>query len=151
MIKGTDGVSPSIQINSDGYWVINGNTTAFVSTGEDGNTPYIKDGTWWIGDNDTSISVYGEDGKSAFDLYKEQNPEFDGTLADWLESLKGEKGEQGETGKAGANWLSGIADPLDSIGEDGDLYLNTLTYDLFIKKDGSWGNSVFNRGIDAAL
>ena len=144
VIKGTDGVSPSIQINSDGYWVINGNVTSHQSTGQDGDTPYIKDGTWWIGDNDTSIAVYGEDGKSAFDLYKEQNPEFDGTLADWLESLKGEQGEQGNPGKDGANWLSGIGNPTDSIGKNGDLYLNTLTYDLFIKKSGSWGSPICN-------
>lgn len=144
VIKGKDGTAPTIAINQDGYWVINGNVTSHQSTGQDGDTPYIKDGTWWIGDKDTTIAVVGENGKSAFDLYKEQNPNFDGTLADWLASLKGEKGEQGETGKAGANWLSGIGNPTDSIGVDGDLYLNTLTYDLFIKKSGSWGSPICN-------
>ena len=61
--------------------------------GEDGHTPIIE-----IGENghriidkvDTGISAIGkdgEDGKSAYELYLEENPEYTGTLSDWIDDL----------------------------------------------------------------
>ena len=51
----------------------------------------------------------GANGKSAFELYKESNPEYTGTLEEWLASLvgqKGDKGEKGDTGEAGSDGKS---------------------------------------------
>ena len=38
-------------------------------------------------------TVYGKDGKSAYDIAVQEG--FEGTEAEWLESLKGEKGDKG--------------------------------------------------------
>ena len=51
----------------------------------------------------------GANGKSAFELYKESNPEYTGTLEEWLASLvgaKGDKGDKGDTGDTGADGKS---------------------------------------------
>ena len=47
------------------------------------------------------IDGYGLDGKDAYELAVENG--FDGTLQDWLDSLKGEPGEPGEPGPGGGN------------------------------------------------
>jgi lysophospholipase L1-like esterase len=104
-VDGKDGQTVTVSINSKGYWVINGTVTNTKATGKDGNTPYINsDGYWYIGNTSTGVKAQGEQGlqgnvgKSAFELYKEENPEFNGTLQDWLESLKGQNGENGQDG-----------------------------------------------------
>lgn len=61
--------------------------------GEDGHTPIIEigeNGHWIIDKVDTGISAVGkdgEDGKSAYELYLEENPEYTGTLSDWIDDL----------------------------------------------------------------
>ena len=61
--------------------------------GEDGHTPIIEigeNGHWIIDKVDTGISAIGkdgEDGKSAYELYLEENPEYTGTLNDWIDDL----------------------------------------------------------------
>ena len=51
---------------------------------------------------------------------------------------KGETGEQGEPGTPGSSFLSGLTNPSDSEGRDGDTYLNITTGDIFKKTDGFW-------------
>lgn len=41
---------------------------------------------------------YEIDGASAYELYKEEHPDYTGTLEEWLASLKGEPGEPGKDG-----------------------------------------------------
>lgn len=137
-VKQYTGKTQTVSIDSDGYWVINGNTTMFKCTGNVGNTPYIHLNTWWIDGYNTTISANGLEGKSAFDLYKEQNLSFNGTLNDWLEILRGEKGEQGEQGDPGATWLTGKTNPQNGDGKNGDFYINTTTFDIFKKVDDVW-------------
>ena len=61
--------------------------------GKDGHTPIIEigeNGHWIIDKVDTGISAIGkdgEDGKSAYELYLEENPEYTGTLSDWIDDL----------------------------------------------------------------
>jgi len=45
-------------------------------------------------------------------------------------------------------WLSGAADPVDSIGEDGDYYLNTTSAEVFSKISGKWVGQVNLKGAD---
>ena len=65
----------------------------------------------------------GDDGKSAYDLAVENG--FEGTVTEWLESLKGEKGEtgaqgpQGEKGETGAQGPQGEQGPQGIQGEQG--------------------------------
>lgn len=63
--NGKDGVTPTININANGYWVVNGETTTQKATGEDGETPEItiQDGKWCIDGVSTNINATGEAGK----------------------------------------------------------------------------------------
>lgn len=47
----------------------------------------------------------GADGKSAYEIAVEQG--FEGSVDEWLESLKGERGEKGETGEPGKDGADG--------------------------------------------
>ena len=50
----------------------------------------------------------------------------------------GKDGIDGEDGKDGSSWLSGSSKPANSLGKDGDYYLNTSTNDLYFKENGEW-------------
>jgi hypothetical protein len=56
----------------------------------------------------------------------------------------GPTGGTGPTGPAGSGtgggsvWLTGAGVPNDADGNDGDLYLNTTTGDIYEKVAGSW-------------
>lgn len=39
-----------------------------------------------------------------------------------------------------ARWITGVLDPIASVGSDGDLFLNTSTGHLFVKTNGSWSD-----------
>lgn len=41
-------------------------------------------------------------------------------------------------GKDGATWLTGTTAPSESIGKDGDFYLNTAKFDVYLKKNDLW-------------
>ncbi|MDF3881170.1 hypothetical protein [Cupriavidus basilensis] len=52
---------------------------------------------------------------------------------------KGDTGATGNTGASGNTILSGTADPTDSVGNNGDYYINTTTSMLFgPKANGTW-------------
>ena len=162
-IKGQDGTTPTVTINNDNYWVINGTVTAIKATGADGETPTIGDnGNWFIGTVDTNVKaqgeqgVQGEAGKSAYDLYKEANPNYTGTVSDWLNTLKGTNGENGKSVKIAVNngeiqwrytddsneWQTIIAQS-DLKGTDGTSpHIDTAT--------GNWFIGETNTGVKAA-
>lgn len=74
-LQGEKGDVTTVEISSDGYWVINGvksNVKALGADGKDGvdgkdgkdgETPYIKDGYWWIGETNTNVKAEGVDGE----------------------------------------------------------------------------------------
>lgn len=48
---------------------------------------------------------------------------------------------KGDQGDPGTSILTGLVDPLGADGSDGDVYLNTTTYDIFGPKSGGvWGS-----------
>lgn len=49
---------------------------------------------------------------------------------------KGEQGDDGINGKPSINFLFGTTSPKDELGNNGDIYQNTLTNDFYIKEDG---------------
>lgn len=57
---------------------------------------------------------------------------------------KGDKGDQGiqgpkgDSGVDGASFLNGTVNPVNTLGKDGDCYLNTSTNDVFSKSNGEW-------------
>ena len=71
-ISGTDGEdgSANVEINSDGYWVINGEITEVKAEGSDGETPTIeiRDGYWYINGENSDIKAQGEAGKDGSDI-----------------------------------------------------------------------------------
>lgn len=61
--------------------------------------------------------VYGPDGQVYW-------------LVDLLRDIQG--------GGGGMAFLHGSGDPTAEVGKDGDVYLNTISGDLFKREDGSW-------------
>lgn len=92
---GADGLSVTeALINSKGELMIvfsNGKTVNLgVVTGTDGTQGEKGD-----------PGQDGEDGLSAYEIYRKYHPDYTGTEAEWLESLKGEDGADGKPGEKG--------------------------------------------------
>lgn len=69
----------------------------------------------------------------------------------------GAAGSNGTNGTDGSTWLTGAVDPNNSIGANGDFYLQTadgatkLAGDIFQKAAGAWGSAIINiKGADGA-
>ena len=66
---------------------------------------------------------------------------------DGQDGAPGEKGEAGKDGEDGlpgnpgidgSSFIQGFDDPTNDVGNDGDSYLNSTTYDMFYKHNGVW-------------
>ncbi len=165
-LKGQDGKDaegPTIEINDDGYWVINGKPTdvlAVAKDGKDGVTPTISsDGYWVINNVKTSIKAKGENGengangadgtsgKSAYEIAVENG--FVGTEAEWLESLKGQDGKDGQNGvtptiSSDGYWvINNVKTNVKAKGEDG-----TNGVDGINGTDGEDGKSAYEIAVE---
>ena len=67
---------------------------------------------------------------------------------DGSDGKDGKDGADGLPGADGATWLTGSGAPSSSSGVDGDLFLDTETYDLFLKTNGEWSNIGNIKGAD---
>ena len=65
-----------------------------------------------------------------------------------VDGKNGKDGEDGEDGKDGSKILTGDINPMDDEGEDGDLYLNEVTNEVWKKVDGLWEFSTNIQGKD---
>jgi hypothetical protein len=107
---------------ADGSQGIQGERGEKGDTGEKGADG--KDGVNGVNGKDGKDGLNGENGKSAYELAVDNG--FSGTLAEWLNSLKGsdgkdgkdgakgDRGDKGDTGERGAQGIQGIQ------GEKGD-------------------------------
>ncbi len=123
---GTDGKTPTVEINSDGYWVINGTATTVKATGEQGKQGETgakgADGSSVLTGQGKPDDKLGKDGdsyidKSTFDYYTKAN----GT---WTKTgnIKGSDGTNGSTPTIGENgnwWIDGKDTQIKAKGEDG--------------------------------
>ena len=101
---GKDGVTPTITINSEGYWVINGQTSTTKAKAE---TPHIgSNGNWFIGTQDTNIKAQGPKGDTG------------------ATGAQGDRGERGLPGKDGSVIYADKGKPTTQ-GKDGDYYIDT--------------------------
>ena len=50
----------------------------------------------------------------------------------------GTPGKDGENGKDGTSFLNGEGVPSDTLGNDGDSYVDTTTFDYYTKENGKW-------------
>jgi hypothetical protein len=57
---------------------------------------------------------------------------YTGTYADWIAILKGNKGSDG------TSVLTGEGIPSNTSGIDGDSYIDTITWDFYLKVSGAW-------------
>ena len=102
--------------------------------------------TWWTGTEvtteNTSISIVNAKNgdlylnTDTYDIFKNDNGVWK-----WLcniKGLQGNPGNDGNDGTNGATWLNGTVDPTATQGKDGDFYLNTSSWDMFKKIDGTW-------------
>ena len=60
-----------------------------------------------------------------------------GTLSydDWLASIKGEKGDAGANG---SSVYTGMGAPAAALGVNGDSYIDTSSFDYYVKENGVW-------------
>jgi hypothetical protein len=72
-----------------------------------------------------------------------QDPDHEWVTGPDLRGIKGDKGDKGDTGQNGATWLEGTSDPSDDRPE-GDLYVNTTTYNLFVSAGGGFWDQIGN-------
>ena len=79
---------------------------------------------------------------SVYESYKSNGGTLDYNT--WLDSIKGKDGTNGKDGvngkdgKDGTSILTGEGAPLDKNGKDGDVYIDTASFDFYSKKDGKW-------------
>ena len=66
---GTPAVAPTVEINDDGYWVINGVETDQKAQGDAGVTPTItiEGGNWYVNGEDTGVKAEAIDGTKGAD------------------------------------------------------------------------------------
>lgn len=68
-----------------------------------------------------------------------------------MEPIVGPKGDQGDPGIDGKSVLTGEGTPNNELGNDGDSYIDTTTFDFYTKADGAWkkvGNIKGEKGLD---
>ncbi len=92
--------------------------------GQDGKNGSVvtlgANGNWFIDGVDTGVSSKGAAGEK-------------GQKGD-----TGLNGKDGKDGKDGSAWISGSGAPSSLEGKDGDIYLDTATYDVYQKTSGTW-------------
>ena len=108
----------------------NGTNGKDGENGEDGNSVRTGKGA--------PAQSLGKDGDSyidteSFDFYVKSN-------GAWSKegNLKGDSGEEGSTGEDGTSIHTGKGEPEETLGNDGDSYIDLLTFDFYVKEDGEW-------------
>ena len=85
----------------------------------------------------------GVDGKSAYELYCEANPEYTGTLEEWLDSLKGTDGKDGVDGVNGQDGKDGENGENGQDGKDGkDGVDGKSAYELYCEAYPEYKNGL---------
>ena len=145
--KGEDGITPTVSINEEGYWVINGIKTEYKAVGEDGKdgiSPTVEisnDGYWILNGTKTDHKVSGQDGKDgdngktpALRINSETN-EWEVSYNDgesWTSLGVKATGEKGEDGENGENGNDGATIESVTFNEDGKLVITMTNEKVFI-------------------
>ena len=83
-----------------------------------------------------------EDQQQIYGVYLlAQQSGYTGTYDEWLASIKGADG---------ASVLTGAGVPADTLGADGDTYIDTSSYDFYTKTSGAWGKKGNIKGATGA-
>ena len=168
-LPGENGVTPTVSINDEGYWVINGEVTTFKAQGKDGTSLitghgqpapnegsvgdtyfdvdsgniYVKNETGWgqpIGNNQGASVLVGNGEPSATEG-KVGDSYIDASTGDIY--VKGENGWSQPVGSTqGSSFLTGAGAPDNNQGKVGDSYLDTTTGLIYTKDENGWGTSI---------
>ena len=127
--KGDNGVSPHIGLN--GNWFIGTLDTGVKAQGEDGTDGSVvtigSNNNWYIDGVDTGIKAVGIDGQDGYTPIKGVDY-FDGQ--DGYTPIKGIDYFDGIDGNT---WYGGTNNPSTGLGDVGDWYINSTTWDVFEK------------------
>lgn len=97
---------------------------------------------------------------AAYELYAEAAGDGAMTYEEWLASIKGQQGEPGKDGANGTDgtdgkdgvdgstWLFGEVAPAATAGKTGDFYLDTKTFDIYLKSSTGWEKKGNIKGAD---
>ena len=127
--------------------------------GQDGKDGTVgKDGTSVLTGNGEPAASLGNDGDSYINLdnwdyyVKEKGSWVKKGNIKGSDGADGVDGQNGQDGTDGTSMLSGSGAPTSSLGNDGDSYIDTTTWDYYVKENGSWalkGNIKGSNGQDA--
>lgn len=83
-----------------------------------------------------SGEVINEDIYRIYQLYAASG----GTLTydEWLNTIRGQNGQDGAPGKDGASILTGSGRPMATLGNVGDSYIDTTTWNFYSKTNNGW-------------
>ena len=145
---GKDGVTPTIEISEDGYWVINGTKTEIKAAGTNGaDGKDGKDGKDGVDGIDGEDGIDGDDGAPGENGIDGETPTIE--ISDdgyWV--INGTKTEYKAIGVDGSNGDNGVTPTID-ISDDGYWIINgTKTEYKAIGVDGSNGDNGVTPTID---
>ncbi len=107
---------------------------------------YVKEGGVWV----LKGNIKGADGAKGADGTNGTNG-TDGAKGDKGEDGQdGAKGDKGDAGKDGSSVLFGAGAPAETLGNDGDSYIDTDTFDFYTKASGAWVKVGSLKGADGA-
>ena len=138
--NGRDGFTPEVTVtdNHDGSHTITVTQpegrpalTTIVKNGVDGQTPKVK--------------AVRDEAKKQTTLTFYLDKDGDGNYTEGTDTLvqtsivkDGQDGAAGQAGRDGKEVLNGKVDPTPRDGKDGDSFVNTVTGDVFVKKNNTW-------------
>ena len=91
-----------------------------------------ENGNWFIDGVDTGIKAKGEDGKDGKDGKDGENG------ANGQDGANGQNGANGADGARGSLWFTGEGDPDNGEGANNDMYLDTVTGNVWQKTNNMW-------------
>ena len=135
--NGRDGFTPEVTVtdNHDGTHTITITQpegrpalTTIVKNGVDGQTPKVK--------------AERDEAKKQTTLTFYLDKDGDGNYTEGTDTLVQtsivKDGQDGAAGRDGKEVLNGTVDPQPRDGKDGDSFVNTVTGDVFVKKNNAW-------------
>ena len=138
--NGKDGFTPEVTVtdNHDGSHTITVTQpegrpalTTIVKNGVDGQTPKVKAERDEAKKQTTLTFYIDKDGDGNY-------TEGTDTLVQASIVKDGQDGAAGQAGRDGKEVLNGKVDPTPRDGKDGDSFVNTVTGDVFVKKNNTW-------------
>ncbi|WP_298298943.1 hypothetical protein, partial [Hydrotalea sp.] len=133
-----------------GFSVLSGSGIQSNGLGNNGDTyidnntgiMYVKSGGIWVSSGKSLMGATGVTGSTGA---------IGTTGPQGLQGIQGITGVTGPTGNDGASALSGNGTPANSLGNNGDTYINITTGNIYQKSGGVWVNSGLSfKGITGA-